>query len=324
MASGHFGNALNQADIESAADVVFSSYGRETALNVNASTNGAVNGDLLVYGDENGIRFGDALRVSGDAIVNASAVHGVSIEADGVVGIIAALYDHSISATDLSGISFTGALSGTEVSLYTDRGNIDVGKITSTSGHSDIYRLNTATIGFVNVNGIESNYTVAIYNGAGDVNLTAPVFGGNTVYSFTGNGVTHGSEYLLSAINKAAVIEGADKFSAHIDLSDLTLLSAGGLNSYALPHLVFDDRALEFADTDRITPFVYPIIETMSPTSEYFFLHLRSDAAAAKSDDEQEDDRVIEEGLPAKAKGVIRDLRPASEEINPAMLLSLK
>ena len=81
-----------------------------------------------------------------------------------------------------------------------------------------------------------------------------------------------------------------------------------------LPHLVFDEEALANADYDRVTQFVYSMIDTVSPSGEYFFLHLRPDAAASDADDEEEEKPALEEGLPGETEHRITDHRKAEPQ----------
>ncbi|MBM6705087.1 hypothetical protein H6A60_11485 [Sutterella massiliensis] len=41
-------------------------------------------------------------------------------------------------------------------------------------------------------------------------------------------------------------------------------------------------------------------VETISPTNDGFFFHLRTDAEASKTNEEKDDVLVLEKGLPAK------------------------
>lgn len=306
------GNAFSTVTVESAGDVVYGTNGRDATVTVNAQKNGAVAGDLKLYGYEAGFALTNDVAATGDVLVNASAMHGQSLTAGDRFEVLAALYDDSIETGDLSGVSFTGDVSGTHVAVFTDAGDIALeGKTTSTESYVDVYRLSTTERGDVSVNEVESPYTVTLYNGNGDVTVKGPVKGFNTVYSFTGSdGRTIGEENLESWIHKQGAVDDAENFSDQFDFSKFEGLQAGGLGSVVMPHLVFDESALSYADIDRISPFVFPMIETLSPSDEYFFLHLRSDAAAHADDEET----VLEEGLPARDEPVITDHRKVTPQ----------
>ena len=238
--------------------------------------------------------------------MNAAAIHGMSLEAEGRLELIAALYDDRLPEEAADGIAFTGNLSGTTAAIFTNAGDIRLdGRLEATEGYVDIYRLSTESSGLVSVNEVHGPYTITIYNGDGNVVVRGPVYGGNTVYAFAGKGgTTIGRTNLLSAIHKAGAVDHAENFSEEINLDMLGSLTAESLGSIVLPHLVFDEEALANADYDRVTPFVYPIIDTVSPSGEYFFLHLRADAAAS-----EEEATALEEGLPGHTEHRITDHR---------------
>ena len=98
--------------------------------------------------------------------------------------------------------------------------------------------------------------------------------------------------------------------------------TAEGLTPGRLPHLDFSAPALETADVDRLSPFVFFGIDTISPSDAFFFLHLRPDAESAKrGPDEEDGEAALEEGLPGRAEGVIRDLREPVEAVPPGWIL---
>ena len=321
---GSAGNAFSEAEVDAAGDVIFSSSGRDTHLTVNADRNGRVDGDLKVYGEENGYKFTNGLTVTGHALIDAAAVHGESIEAEGALEIVAAHYDDSVESGELSGIEFTGPLSGEYVTLISDNGSIRTGEITSTEGFVDVYRLGTETAGDVVIGGGSSAATATFFNGRGGVTFTGDFTAANTAYSLTGNGgKTSGEDHLESLIHKAGVVDEAEPLTETI-LEELRQAeSAEALRPGELPHLDFSAPALETADTDRISPAFFFTIDTLSPTDAYFFLNLRPDADASKADDADEEDRVLEEGLPGHPGGVIRDLREKVDAMPAGWILSL-
>lgn len=313
---GSAGNAFSNAAIESAGDVVAASSGRNASVTVNAASDGTVEGDFKFYGEDNAFRFTNDIRVAGDALVNAAAIHGTSLEAEGRLELIAALYDDGLPEGAPEGIAFTGNLSGTTAAVFTNAGDIRIGgRIEATEGYLDVYRLSTGASGVVAVNEAKGPYTITLYNGSGNVVVTGPVTCGDTVYAFAGwNGTTIGRGNLSSAIHKAGAVDHAENFSEEINLDALGALSAESLGSIVLPHLVFDEEALANADYDRVTQFVYSMIDTVSPSGEYFFLHLRPDAAASDADDEEEEKPALEEGLPGETEHRITDHRKAEPQ----------
>ena len=317
------GNAFSSAEVESAGDVILGTSGRETTVSINESRDGAVEGDLKLYGDENGLLLSNDLRVAGDALIEAAAVQGGGLEARGALEVVAAFFDDSAAPGDLSGIRFAGPLRGTHVSLITDNGDIDVGTVTSTEGFVDVYRLGTASKGEVTIGGGSSAHTATFYNGNGDVRVTDVFTAQNTAYALTGSGgTTQGEGNLVSTIHKAAAVDGAESLTDAILEGLREGATAEGLTPGRLPHLDFSAPALETADIDRLSPFVFFGIDTISPSDAFFFLHLRPDAESAKrGPDEEDGEAALEEGLPGRAEGVIRDLREPVEAVPPGWIL---
>ncbi|MDO4936825.1 MAG: hypothetical protein Q4E62_02815 [Sutterellaceae bacterium] len=311
-AIGSQGNAFEEMTIESEGNVYLGSNGRDTKVTINQTRGGKVDGELKAYGLHNAFEFINDVSVAGDALIYASAIHGKSFEAGKALQIVTAGFDDEVEDGRQTGVAFTGNLKAQDhVGIFTNTGDIKVdGTTTATQGYIDVYRLATEDEGTVSMDGGRGGYTITVYNGSGDIHVTDVLYGQDTVYTFTGNGNTKGREYLLSAIHKQAAVADAENIGNQIDLEHMKDMTAFDLMP-ELPHLVFDGLALEYADNDRIDPFVYPAIDTISPSHEYFFLHLRSDAAAnkaAKSEDENES-KVLERGLPAKGEGLIRDMR---------------
>ena len=320
---GSEGNAFSSAKVESAGDVILGTSGRETKVSINESRDGAVEGDLKLYGDENGLLLSNDLRVAGDALIEAAAVQGGALEAEGALEVVAAFFDDSAAPGDLSGIRFAGPLTGTHVSLITDNGDIDVGRVTSTEGFVDAYRLGTASKGEVTIGGGSSAHTATFYNGNGDICVTDVFTAQNTAYALTGSGgTTQGVGNLVSTIHKAAAVDGAESLTDAILEGLREGAAAEGLTPGRLPHLDFSAPALETADVDRLSPFVFFGIDTISPSDAFFFLHLRPDAESARrGPDEEGGETELEEGLPGRAGGVIRDLREPVEAVPPGWIL---
>lgn len=150
---GSAGNAFSNAAIESAGDIVAASSGRNASVTVNAASDGTVEGDFKFYGEDNAFRFTNDIRVAGDALVNAAAIHGTSLEAEGRLELIAALYDDGLPEGAPEGIAFKGNLSGTTAAVFTNAGDIRIGgRIEATEGYLDVYRLSTGASGVVAVN----------------------------------------------------------------------------------------------------------------------------------------------------------------------------
>lgn len=320
---GSEGNAFSSAEVESAGDVILGTAGRETKVSINESRDGAVEGDLKFYGDENGLLLSNDLRVAGDALIEAAAVQGGALEAEGALEVVAAFFDDAAAPGDLSGIRFAGALRGTHVSLITDNGDIDVGRVTSTEGFVDVYRLGTASKGEVTIGGGSSAHTATFYNGNGHIRVKDVFTAQNTAYALTGSGgTTQGVGNLVSTIHKAAAVDGAESLTDAILEGLREGATAEGLTPGRLPHLDFSAPALETADVDRLSPFVFFGIDTISPSDAFFFLHLRPDAESAKrGPDEEDGEAALEEGLPGRAEGVIRDLREPVEAVPPGWIL---
>lgn len=307
--SGEGGNAFNQAAIESAGDVVFGSTGRTTELAVNASKNGAVSGDLRVQGERGAVIFTNGVSASGEVAVNAAAVQGRDLSADGRLAIVTALEKNAPKGAP-QGVVFSGGLSGSIVTVYAGSGDVVIeGPVRSTLGEVDVYRLDQTERGVVRVGEADSAHTLVVFNARGDV-VAGPMHSADTLYAFAGwEGRVYGRSGFTSDVHKAGAVEHAEPIGLVPDLSEWLNLDAAELDPSTLPRLSFTARNLEYADTDRIGPWRFLLEDLTTPLGSWLFLRLRPDAA----EDDQADEALLE-GFPARKDGVIRDLREPTKE----------
>ena len=307
--SGEGGNAFTKAEIESAGDVVFGATGRTTELAVNASKNGAVSGDLRVQGERGAVIFTNGVSASGEVAVNAAAVHGSDLSADGRLAIVTALEKNAPKGAP-QGIVFSGGLSGSIVTVYAGSGDVVIeGPVRSTLGEVDVYRLDQTERGVVRVGEADSAHTLVVFNARGDV-VAGPMHSADTLYAFAGwEGRVYGRSGFTSDVHKAGAVEHAEPIGLVPDLSEWLNLDAAELDPSALPRLSFTARNLEYADTDRIGPWRFLLEDLTTPLGSWLFLRLRPDAA----EDDQADEALLE-GFPARKDGVIRDLREPTKE----------
>ena len=303
------GNAFTKAEIESAGDVVFGSTGRTTELAVNASKNGAVSGDLRVQGERGAVIFTNGVSASGEVAVNAAAVHGRDLSADGRLAIVTALEKKAPKGAP-QGVVFSGGLSGSIVTVYAGSGDVVIeGPVRSTLGEVDVYRLDQTERGVVRVGEADSAHTLVVFNARGDV-VAGPMHSADTLYAFAGwEGRVYGRSGFTSDVHKAGAVEHAEPIGLVPDLSEWLNLDAAELDPSALPRLSFTARNLEYADTDRIGPWRFLLEDLTTPLGSWLFLRLRPDAA----EDDQADEALLE-GFPARKDGVIRDLREPTKE----------
>ena len=307
--SGEGGNAFTKAEIESAGDVVFGSTGRTTELAVNASKNGAVSGDLRVQGERGAVIFTNGVSASGEVAVNAVAVHGRDLSADGRLAIVTALEKNAPKGAP-QGVVFSGGLSGSIVTVYAGSGDVVIeGPVRSTLGEVDVYRLDQTERGVVRVGEADSAHTLVVFNARGDV-VAGPMHSADTLYAFAGwEGRVYGRSGFTSDVHKAGAVEHAEPIGLVPDLSEWLNLDAAELDPTALPRLSFTARNLEYADTDRIGPWRFLLEDLTMPLGSWLFLRLRPDAA----EDDQADEALLE-GFPARKDGAIRDLREPTKE----------
>ena len=307
--SGEGGNAFTKAEIESAGDVVFGSTGRTTELAVNASKNGAVSGDLRVQGERGAVIFTNGVSASGEVAVNAAAVQGSDLSADGRLAIVTALEKNAPKGAP-QGVVFSGGLSGSIVTVYAGSGDVVIeGPVRSTLGEVDVYRLDQTERGVVRVGEADSAHTLVVFNARGDV-VAGPMHSADTLYAFAGwEGRVYGRSGFTSDVHKAGAVEHAEPIGLVLDLSEWLNLDAAELDPSALPRLSFTARNLEYADTDRIGPWRFLLEDLTTPLGSWLFLRLRPDAA----EDDQADEALLE-GFPARKDGVIRDLRESTKE----------
>ena len=307
--SGEGGNAFTKAEIESAGDVVFGSTGRTTELAVNASKNGAVSGDLRVQGERGAVIFTNGVSASGEVAVNAAAVQGRDLSADGRLAIVTALEKNAPKGAP-QGVVFSGGLSGSIVTVYAGSGDVVIeGPVRSTLGEVDVYRLDQTERGVVRVGEADSAHTLVVFNARGDV-VAGPMHSADTLYAFAGwEGRVYGRSGFTSDVHKAGAVEHAEPIGLVPDLSEWLNLDAAELDPSTLPRLSFTARNLEYADTDRIGPWRFLLEDLTTPLGSWLFLRLRPDAA----EDDQADEALLE-GFPARKDGVIRDLREPTKE----------
>ena len=307
--SGEGGNAFTKAEIESAGDVVFGSTGRTTELAVNASKNGAVSGDLRVQGERGAVIFTNGVSASGEVAVNAAAVQGSDLSADGRLAIVTALEKNAPKGAP-QGVVFSGGLSGSIVTVYAGSGDVVIeGPVRSTLGEVDVYRLDQTERGVDRVGEADSAHTLVVFNARGDV-VAGPMHSADTLYAFAGwEGRVYGRSGFTSDVHKAGAVEHAEPIGLVPDLSEWLNLDAAELDPSALPRLSFTARNLEYADTDRIGPWRFLLEDLTTPLGSWLFLRLRPDAA----EDDQADEALLE-GFPARKDGVIRDLRESTKE----------
>lgn len=307
--SGEGGNAFTKAEIESAGDVVFGSTGRTTELAVNASKNGTVSGDLRVQGERGAVIFTNGVSASGEVAVNAAAVQGSDLSADGRLAIVTALEKNAPKGAP-QGVVFSGGLSGSIVTVYAGSGDVVIeGPVRSTLGEVDVYRLDQTERGVVRVGEADSAHTLVVFNARGDV-VAGPMHSADTLYAFAGwEGRVYGRSGFTSDVHKAGAVEHAEPIGLVPDLSEWLNLDAAELDPSALPRLSFTARNLEYADTDRIGPWRFLLEDLTTPLGSWLFLRLRPDAA----EDDQADEALLE-GFPARKDGVIRDLREPTKE----------
>ena len=307
--SGEGGNAFTKAEIESAGDVVFGSTGRTTELAVNASKNGAVSGDLRVQGERGAVIFTNGVSASGEVAVNAVAVHGRDLSADGRLAIVTALEKNAPKGAP-QGVVFSGGLSGSIVTVYAGSGDVVIeGPVRSTLGEVDVYRLDQTERGVVRVGEADSAHTLVVFNARGDV-VAGPMHSADTLYAFAGwEGRVYARSGFTSDVHKAGAVEHAEPIGLVPDLSEWLNLDAAELDPTALPRLSFTARNLEYADTDRIGPWRFLLEDLTTPLGSWLFLRLRPDAA----EDDQADEALLE-GFPARKDGAIRDLREPTKE----------
>ena len=305
------GNAFDRITVEAAEDVNLTTSGRDTEIAVNEKQNGTVNGNLNVIGEDNGLTFTDNLSVKGDATIQGAAVKGEGLEAEGSVGILTALDDGEREPGESSGVEFTGPISGTQVTVITGEGSISLDRVTSTEGSTDIYRVGDESVADVTVGEVDSATSVTIFNNRGDNVLNGSVHGKDNVFALTGDeGVTSGSHHLDSSDGVAAAIGGMGEFADEV-IAGLPSGSGGGWRPTELPKIRLDGL---MSDAGHAT-HTDPLRIFWMPTDEFFFLNMRPDAAAAKAESEEDEERpALEEGLPVRAESGITDHRKATPQ----------
>lgn len=303
------GNTVTNANLEAAENIAFGTSSRDVTITVNESTGGELAGSLKVHADNAGVTLANNVTTGGDVLINAAAVHGDSLTAGGTLGIVSALYDDSIAEGEQRDVVFTGSLTGNRVTVYTDKGNIHLAEVNTTEGYLDVYRLSQTEKGTVTIDGGVSEDSTMILNHNGDVNITEPYVGEDSIIVLTGHGgQAHGQDQLKSESGTILVRDHAQKFGSLLTLEGLRQILARDLSSDDLPHLELNDAMYGTAGRAVDANIVAPFGDFDSPTDAYFFMHLRTDAQSAK-DKEEESSLTLENGLPASPKAIIIDHR---------------
>lgn len=307
--AGSSGNTVTNANLEAAENIAFGTSRRDVTITVNESTGGELAGSLKVHADNAGVTLANNVTTGGDVLINAAAVHGDSLTAGGTLGIVSALYDDSIAEGELRDVVFTGSLTGNRVTVYTDKGNIHLAEVNTTEGYLDVYRLSQTEKGTVTIDGGVSEDSTMILNHNGDVNITEPYVGEDSIIVLTGHGgQAHGQDQLKSESGTILVRDHAQKFGSLLTLEGLRQILARDLSPDDLPHLELNDAMYGTAGRAVDANIVAPFGDFDSPTDPYFFMHLRTDAQSAK-DEEEESSLTLENGLPASPKAIIIDHR---------------
>lgn len=187
------------------------------------------------------------------------------------------------------------------------------------------------------VGGGSSADIITILNGNGNITVTGPLVGNDTVFALTGRGgSTEGADWLESSVGMAGAMKNAEELADRILLEAFRNGPGRDLTSIGSIRIDFDSDRIEEASADATMSFFQPGRDTMSPTDEFFFLGLRTDAASAKakdessgegageaSDEESDEELILEEGLPGRPGAVIIDLREKTEPVEPGWILSL-
>ena len=197
------------------------------------------------------------------------------------------------------------------MTVITGEGSISLDRVTSTEGSTDIYRVGDESVADVTVGEVDSATSVTIFNNRGDNVLNGSVHGKDNVFALTGDeGVTSGSHHLDSSDGVAAAIGGMGEFADEV-IAGLPSGSGGGWRPTELPKIRLDGL---MSDAGHAT-HTDPLRIFWMPTDEFFFLNMRPDAAAAKAESEEDEERpALEEGLPVRAESGITDHRKATPQ----------
>ena len=314
-------NAVASAQLESAGDVHFESTGGDVRVTINETKGGVVDGTTTLTVHEGGLELANGVSSTGDVLVNAASVTGSDLTTDGTLAILAALYDDAVADDTQNGVKFTGTVGGSQVSVYTNAGDISIGSVEATSGHADIYRLSQSETGIVEIGGGASGTTTTIFNGRGDVSFTGAFTGSDSVMIFLGSGGrTNGIGNVQSDLNRVGTVNNASALGSLVTLEMLQNLVQNGFASASAPHAGISAGDLSTAEGMLVSEVIVPYEAFSSPLDRYFFLNLRTDAQASsgtledENEKEEEEETALSEGLPGLGKAPVTDSRPVNKE----------
>ena len=319
------GNALTSLALESAGDVSVGLAGRaNTAVTVNGTRGGEVAGDLRIHAQNTGVSL-NAISAQGDISVHAASISGSDLRAGGETVLTTSLYDRSPA----DGVHMTGMLSGSAVTVNTDKGDITLSDVRSDSGKVNLMRLSKDnTEGEVTFRDLTSADTAFVYNGNGLL-MGDTGHSQDTMYLVVGtDGNVIGRSQFISARDKVGVVRLGYNFTPELGVDYIGALSASAVPVGNLPFINASEVRLAYAMRDNLSPMLPERADLITPVSPYFFLGVRPDASVAQSSTEGEVQEAeagsrgegVESrpallfGLPDYGKPEIRDLRPVLEE----------
>lgn len=161
--AGEFGgNYITEAVLEAGKDVNLALTGFATTVYVNASQGGVVNGHVSIHGEENVLNIGNSISAKNEVMLHSASVSGSSIVSKAGIEISSSLYDKEGSAIEFDTVH------GKSVGILSGNAEINIGSVFG-QDYVDIYRRANGVTGNIQVGNVESNRSVMLYNGNGNI-----------------------------------------------------------------------------------------------------------------------------------------------------------
>lgn len=262
--AGEFGgNYITEAVLEAGKDVNLALTGFATTVYVNASQGGVVNGHVSIHGEENVLNIGNSISAKNEVMLHSASVSGSSIVSKAGIEISSSLYDKEGSAIDFDTVH------GKSVGILSGNAEINIGSVFG-QDYVDIYRRANGVTGNIQVGNVESNRSVMLYNGNG--NIVAETFQTPGMIAVTRQGSIFGP-----VLGKGVyVLENGPDLYGFLNIKGVTGTYAEDVPFGVVPH--FSSLVTEVFGLDRThRGLVIRMKDVINRNGEFSFLKWRQE-----------------------------------------------
>lgn len=262
--AGEFGgNYITEAVLEAGKDVNLALTGFATTVYVNASQGGVVNGHVSIHGEENVLNIGNSISAKNEVMLHSASVSGSSIVSKAGIEISSSLYDKEGSAIEFDTVH------GKSVGILSGNAEINIGSVFG-QDYVDIYRRANGVTGNIQVGNVESNRSVMLYNGNG--NIVAETFQTPGMIAVTRQGSIFGP-----VLGKGVyVLENGPDLHGFLNIKGVTGTYAEDVPFGVVPH--FSSLVTEVFGLDRThRGLVIRMKDVINRNGEFSFLKWRQE-----------------------------------------------